>query len=355
MLITVLALLGAPSPPMATHPDSGVRVEVDSSRHEVSIVTEPYDLQPLPAGGMAALMRNVVEPVHRFRWPVDGWLRGSRLVITDSAGRPIDQRLVHHVNLINFSRRQLFYPLYERLLALGEETGEIHLPRTVGVPVTAGSTMGFVIMWDDRTGAPLHGVRARLVLDWTPADQEPRPVDVFPVYLDVHDPVGRSAAFDLPPGRTTFHADYTLPISGRIIAVGGHIHDHGTGISLEDISSGRPRTVVHLNTRLGPDGHIQSVERKYPGIADAGIHLTAGHRYRIIGTYENPTGRTIRDGAMVHLIYLFTPDRRTDWPSLASAGAGLAADLAWLDRPAPTTTAPARAGMDAMPRAGADR
>ena len=43
--------------------------------------------------------------------------------------------------------------------------------------------------------------------------------------------------------------------------------------------------------------------------ADAGIHLTAGRRYRITGTSDNPTGRTIRDGVMAHLIYLFTADR----------------------------------------------
>ncbi|HEU5358663.1 MAG TPA: hypothetical protein VFU45_06075, partial [Gemmatimonadales bacterium] len=200
--------------------------------------------------------------------------------------------------------------------------------------------MGFVIMWDDRAGAPIRGVRARLTLEWTPANQLPRPVDVLPVYLDVRDPVGRSAAFDLPAGRSTFHADYTLPTSGRIIAVGGHLHDYGIGISLDDITSGTPRNVVRLGTRLDPSGAIESVDRRYPGIAGAGIHLAAGHRYRITGSYDNPTGRTIPDGAMVHLIYLFTPDRTDDWPSMASADSGLAADLAWLDRPAPAEHVP---------------
>ncbi|HSC58819.1 MAG TPA: hypothetical protein VLC11_04605 [Gemmatimonadales bacterium] len=334
MLIPLLAVVLYAQRPAPPAPEQGVQVVVDSGRHEVSIVTGPYDLTPAPPGDMAE-MHHEVQPVLRFRWPVDGWLRGSRLVITDAFGHPLDHRLVHHLNLINFSRRQLFYPLYERLLALGEETGSIDLPRTVGVPVRAGMPMGFVIMWDDRTGAPIRGVRARLILEWTPANQQPRPVDVLPVYLDVRDPVGRSAAFDLPAGRSTFHADYTLPTSGRIIAVGGHIHDYGTGITLDDITSGTPRNVVRLGTRLDPSGAIESVDRRYPGIAGAGIHLTAGHRYRITGSYDNPTGRTIPDGAMVHLIYLFTPDRTADWPSMASADSGLAADLAWLDRPPP--------------------
>lgn len=354
MLIPLLTVLVSAAPPSTPPADSGVRVEVDSGRDEVSIIVGPFDLTPMPPGGMA-MMHTVVQPVLRFRWPVDGWLRGARLVITDADGHPLDQRLVHHLNLINFSRRQLIYPLYERLLALGEETGNIMLPRTVGVPVSAGTPMGIVVMWDDRTGAPIRGVRARLVLAWTPAAQLPRPVDVFPVYLDVHDPVGRTAAFDLPPGRTSFQADYTLPISGRIVAAGGHIHDYGTGISLDDVTAGRPRTLLHLGTRLDRAGHIESIDRRYPGIAGAGIRLTAGHRYRITGTYDNPTGETIRDGAMVHLIYLFTPDRTADWPSMASADSGLAADLAWLDRPGPARRASTPAGMGAMPRSGGDR
>ena len=58
---------------------------------------------------------------------------------------------------------------------------------------------------------------------------------------------------------------------------------------------------------------------------------------------------------MVHLIYLFTPDRSADWPSMASADSGLAADLAWLDRPGPARAASMHAGMGAMPSTGGDR
>ncbi|MGH7591292.1 MAG: hypothetical protein ACREL2_07610, partial [Gemmatimonadales bacterium] len=268
MLIPLLAVLASLPQSAVPRVDSGVRVTVDSSRHEVSITVGPFDLTPVAPGGMA-MMHQIVQPVRRFRWPVDGWLRGSKLVITDAEGHSLDPHLVHHLNLINFSRRQLIYPLYERLLALGEETGEITLPRTIGVPVTAGAPMGFVIMWDDRTGLPIRGVQARLVLKWTPAEQLPRPVEVYPVYLDVRDPVGRTAAFDLPPGRTSFHADYTFPIGGRIIAAGGHIHDYGTSISLDDITSGQPRNVIRLDTHLAPDGHIESIDRAYPGVAGA--------------------------------------------------------------------------------------
>ena len=51
----------------------------------------------------------------RFEWPVDGWFRGFSIEIVDAAGKPIDRRLVHHLIAINFDRRQLLYPSYERI------------------------------------------------------------------------------------------------------------------------------------------------------------------------------------------------------------------------------------------------
>lgn len=328
MLFPLLSLLAAA--PMA--PDTVLRISVDSSRHVVVIATEAADIEPMTAAGMV-MMHEHPAPISHFTFPVSGWLHGAHLELADSAGRPLPTSLIHHLNLVNFSRRQLLYPAYERTLALGEETGDISLPKTVGVPISAGTPMGLVITYANLTGKTIPRVRARLVLDWTPANQLPRPVNVLPVYMDVVDPIGRSAAFDLPAGRSTFHADYTLPLTGRIVGVGGHIHDYGTGISLEDVTGSAPHVVVRLGTRLRPDGTIVSVDRKFPGIAGDGIRLTAGRHYRVVGTYDNPTGHTIEDGAMVHLIYLFVPERMQDWPAPDASNPELRLDRQRLDHP----------------------
>ena len=60
-------------------------------------------------GGME-WMQMVDSPLLRFVWPVDGWVRGVKLRIVDKGGHPISRRLVHHINVVNFGRRQLFYP-----------------------------------------------------------------------------------------------------------------------------------------------------------------------------------------------------------------------------------------------------
>ena len=334
MILSLLSLLCAAS----AAPDTGLRVSVDSSRHIVIVAPEAIDVAPMPAGGMVT-MHHHPAPMSHFTFPVSGWLRGAHLELEDSAGRALPPSLIHHLNLVNFSRRQLLYPAYERTLALGEETGEISLPRTVGVPISAGTPMGIVIAYANTTGRTIHGVRARLLLDWTPANQLPQPVNVLPVYMDVVDPIGRSAAFDLPSGPSSYHADFTLPLTGRIIGVGGHLHDYGTGISLEDVTDHAPQVVVHLGTTLRSDGTIVSVDRKFPGVAGDGIRVTAGRRYRVTGTYDNPTGHPIEDGAMVHLIYLLVPDRMQDWPAADPSDPQLQLDRQRLDHPPMGTAA----------------
>jgi hypothetical protein len=47
---------------------------------------------------------------------VDGWFRGFRVELTDAAGRPVSSRVIHHMIMVNFSRRQLVYAAAERLM-----------------------------------------------------------------------------------------------------------------------------------------------------------------------------------------------------------------------------------------------
>ena len=46
-------------------------------------------------------------PVDSFAWPVEGWFRGFKLQVRESAGRPLPRRLLHHLVMINDDRRQL--------------------------------------------------------------------------------------------------------------------------------------------------------------------------------------------------------------------------------------------------------
>jgi hypothetical protein len=265
-----------------------------------------------------------------FAWPLDGWLRGVALELTDTAGRPLPRRLVHHVNVVNFGRRQLFYPAVERTLALGQETEDITLPKTVGIPVARGMQMGLILAWHNPDTAAVSGVMVRLRLTWTPTNQVPRPVSVLPAYLDVVDPVASPVDFDLPAGRQAFSAEHVMPIAARIIGVGGHVHDHGLDITLDAVRGRAESRVLRVTTRRDANGRVLGVERQLPGVRGRGIKLEAGTTYRVTGRYDNPTGRTIPKGAMVHLVMLLAPERLEAWPKVDATDARHASDVAWL-------------------------
>ncbi|HJS48071.1 MAG TPA: hypothetical protein VJ773_08825 [Gemmatimonadales bacterium] len=305
-----------------------LRVAVDSGRKEVALVAGPFDI-PGGGGEHAHHAHEMEYPVLRFEWPTDGWLRGFRLEVTDGDGRQLDRRLIHHLNVVNFGRRQLFYPAVERTLAIGQETEDIVLPATIGVPITRGTPMGLIVAWHNESPEPVVDVRVTLRIVWSPTNQMPRPVDVLPVYADVIYPIGRNANFDLPPGASTFSADLTMPLAGRIIGAGGHGHDYGRRITFVEVAP-EEKTILDLGVTLDGEGRLLEIERKLPGLWGAGTRLAAGATYRLTGTYQNPTGATIPEGAMVHLAMMFAPERLADWPRLDPADPDTRKDLAFL-------------------------
>ncbi len=326
-------------------PKQSLTVRVDSARHEVILTAGAYDLDAgggdnhpgMAMGGMTGMGMDAMMPgmsvsgLLEFDWPVDGWARGVRLKIVDGKGNPLPRRLIHHVNVVNFARRQLLYPMPERMIAMGQETEDIHLPASVGIPVRAGMPMALLVMWDNESAHPLTGVTLQMTVEYLPSNMTPRPLSVLPLYMDVVYPVARDVDFDLPAGKSEKAAGFTFPISGRIIGVGGHEHDFGTGISLFDVSGARPRRIVQLNTRLGPDGRMLSIQRLLPGVTGSGIRLQQGRKYRLVGTYDNPTGKELVKGAMIHMASLFAPDHIDQWPAVPANDSDYESDIKRLD------------------------
>lgn len=340
-LPTLAFAQAAPATTPAPTPGSDLlRVSVDSGKKEVLLLAGPFDIEGGGGSGHVHHEHEMEYPVIRFAWPTDGWLRGFRLEVTDGDGNPIDRRLIHHLNLVNFGRRQLFYPAVERTLAVGQETGDITLPATIGVPITAGTPMGLIVAWHNEKPEPVIDVMVRLTLIWSPTNQMPRPKDVIFVYADVLYPIGRNANFDLPAGPSSFTREFEMTVSGRVLGAGGHLHDYGREIRFERLGEGGrgaggggqedAETIIRLPAKSDATGRLAEIGRTLPGIWGQGIRLKAGERYRLIGTYLNPTGEAITEGAMVHLAMMFTPDRLSDWPALDLSNPDTQKDLAFL-------------------------
>lgn len=338
LVITLPARAGAQHQPALHQPE--LNISVDSGRKVVTIEAGPFSIpagqhSDIP-GGQAQPTRDHHDASHSrtpfltFDWPTDGWLRGVKLRITDSDGNALPRELIHHINLVNLNRRQLFYPAAERTVALGQETEDIHLPATVGIPISSGTSMGVVLAWHNTSQTAHEGVTVTLDVEWLPHNTAPRPLSVMPVYLDVRYPIGQPVDFDLPAGRQEFSADFTMPIDGRVIAAGGHLHDYGLGLELTEVRDDGERSLIELGTTRDSAGRVSAVERQYPGIRGRGIRLSEGRTYRMKGRYDNTSGELLHKGAMVHLILLFAPEEPTDWPGVDTTEKDFNADLAWL-------------------------
>jgi hypothetical protein len=315
-----------------TPPAPVVTVAVDSSRHELIVTSGPFDLPNMPPMDDHAMMDLGMSHdtrLQRFEWPVDGWFRGFRVQLVDGRGREVPPHVMHHMIMVNFSRRQLLYSAAERLMGTGTETEEVSVPKTIGVPMKPGMKLGMYIAWHNDTGKDLEGVHLKLTMLWTPKNQNPPPVNALPIYMDVNLTVGGTNTFDVPPGQSAKAYEFSLPVGGRLLGVGGHMHDYGSRVRLEDVESGKVLTQVVAQRDSA--GKLVKVTRKLFGVSGEGLKLKAKRRYRVVGEYDNPTGKTLVKGAMASMVGLFVPDNMKRWPAVDHRDPIYRRDLASLE------------------------
>jgi hypothetical protein len=293
-------------------------VEVDSNRHEVVLTVGPLGPDG-PArehhqhGSAHADAPTTLFGWERFRWPVDGWLRGFRLSAS-ACGRPAESRsTLHHLIIANLARRQLIHPAMERLFAVGSETPDVVLPKTVGIPLSQGTPLAIRIAWSPPPGEPC-AVTYRLALLWSPKNLVPEPTSVLPFYVDVyHEDVLASNVFSLPPGRSVQSLDFRLPTSGRLLAAGAHLHWLGKQVALVELGGGD--TLSRLRAQPDSESNTLRIERRLYGVGGRGLKLEGNADYRVVSEYFNPADSVLPDGGMAHFVGLFAPDRSAAWPA----------------------------------------
>ncbi len=151
---------------------------------------------------------------------------------------------------------------------------------------------------------------------------------VLPMYVDVNNHIGGVTTFDVPAGKSTKSADFTFPLSGRLIGIGGHLHDYGVAVRFEDAETGK--VLVRLKSDRDANGEISKVGRFIWGFHEEALPIEANHRYRVVAEYDNPTGKSIPAGGMGHINGVFSPDDMSQWPVLDLANADIKRDIAAL-------------------------
>jgi hypothetical protein len=275
----------------------------DRSRREVVVELPAVDL---PAGGHEGIEQPA--PVEAVI-PADVWMQGYTIEILDFEGNEVPRQVVHHINLMQPDRRDLFTPVMLRVGAVGQETADQRLPWFLGYRMHGGSRLLVTAMLHNPTGRSYQGVRVRVRIPYRPVGAVPASTPIMPMYLDVV-PHGTTHAYDLPPGRSERSWEGRPAVSGRIVGLGAHLHRYGVLLRLEDVTAGR--TLWEARPSTDSSGEIVSIPTRT--FIMGRPRLEVGHTYRLTAVYENPTGETIPGGAMGALAGAVIPDDERRWP-----------------------------------------
>jgi hypothetical protein len=321
--VMVLALLFAPlsaANAVQVVDDPELKTWVDEEHKEFVVTGGPFHL---PAGTMSPDMmagehdsgghshdESARTPMMKVEWPIEGFMEGWKMRLYEPDGTEVPQEILHHFVGVNFDRRQLVYPVVERFLAVGQETADVELPALVGLPLEKGTELGFYAMWSNTLGRDLD-VYFELRL---PYSETAPALSVLPIYLDVNNVIGESSTYDLPPGESLKEFEFEVPVEGSLLIVGGHLHDYGKWVRLENAETGE--VLVQIDADFDESGQVSGMEREILGFGENALYMRPGKKYRLVARYVNPTNHLMPDAAMGHMMGAFAPADYSRWPGV---------------------------------------
>jgi len=263
-------------------------------------------------------------PIQVAQIPVDGWLHGFEVVMEDGDGNALPMDLLHHVNFIDPDKRDVFAPIARRVLAAGRETNRKKLPALLGYPIQAGDRMIISSMFANPVGRDFDQAYLRVRVFYSlEEDGFMQPRDVYPFYLDVMGPVG-AKDFAVPPGLTTHAYEASPAIDGRILGIGGHLHDHARVLRLEDVTAGK--VLWEAEPQYDARGRLTGVSEDLLWMT-GGIRVKPDHVYRIYVEYDNPLPHAAPDGGMGEIGGVIWASKDVVWPEFRRDDPVYVADL----------------------------
>lgn len=279
--------------------DAGISVRHDSAASEFTVRVGPLRLPEGAGHGQVAQAPNLHVAV-----PVDGWLVSYRPRLVDGGGERVPGRLLHHVAFWSEERPDFLCPgKDEHVFGSGGEMNVWPALPGVGYPVREGDRIRVNTMFHNPTDTAYGEVYLEVDVGYRTRSGAAEPLaPVYPVWLDVRK-CGASS-YDLAPGTNLDSATFVMPYAGRLLGLGGHLHDYGRSVRVVDLT--RDREVATLEARLDELGRILSMP-VVPFLATGGYELAEGDSLRVSARYENPTGRRLEAGAMGIAVGYFRP------------------------------------------------
>jgi hypothetical protein len=277
-------------------------VVLDAKTDEKShIITLRIGPMTLPAN--TSHMKMPQPPDLVWTVPMTGWLLAYHPKLVDASGNSVPGAVLHHVAFWNENRSDFLCPNKEEHIfgAGGELTDWAQIPG-FGYRVEKGDQIRIETMIHNPSATSYEKVFLEISIPYAD-DATPAPVkNAYPAWMDVAS-CGNSG-YDLPPGASKKTGTVPVQYSGILLGVGGHLHDYGQQLTLEDSTTKDP--VAVLPAKTDAQGHLISIP-VVTFFQTGGYHFAAGDKLTITATYNNLTGKLLRDGAMGIVVGYFVP------------------------------------------------
>jgi hypothetical protein len=234
---------------------------------------------------------------------IDGWLLGYTPRLVDASGDAVPGTVLHHVAFWNENRPDfLCQNKEEHIFGAGSEMTNWAAIPGYGYAVKMGDKIRVETMVHNPTATSYDKVYLEVTIPIQYATAAPALRNFYPAWMDVKS--CGSSGYNLPAGKSEMRGIVTVRYDGVLLGVGGHMHDYGKQIVLEDVT--RKETVATLEAKVDEQGHLLEMPVKM-FLQDGGYKFSAGDQLRISATYDNPTGELLREGAMGIVVGYFVP------------------------------------------------
>ena len=244
-------------------------------------------------------------PDQVWQIPFDGWLLAYHPKLVDAAGNAVPGTLLHHTAFWNESRSDFLCPnKEEHIFGAGSEMTDWAEIPGYGYHVQKGDKIRIETMVYNPTAISYNKVYLEVDIPFQDATASAAQwKNVYPAWMDVKS--CGSSGYDIPAGKSEKSGTVTVKYDGVLLGVGGHLHDYGREIVLEDTT--RKETVATLDAKVDEKGMLESVPVKL-FVEEGGFKFSAGDVLKTTATYDNPTGKLLREGAMGIAVGYFVPN-----------------------------------------------
>ncbi len=275
-------------------------VKVDAATHIVTLREGPMTL---PAN--TSHMKMPQPPDLVWQIPVDGWLLAYHPKLVDASGNAVPGTLLHHTAFWNENRADFLCPnKEEHIFGAGSEMTDWAEVSGYGYRVQKGDKIRIETMVYNPTETSYDKVYLEVAIPYQGATESgaaPRK-NVYPAWMDVK--ACGDSSYDVKPGKSEQAGVVVVKYDGVLLGVGGHLHDYGRQVVLQDVS--HKETVATLDARVDAQGHLEAVPVKL-FLQEGGYKFAANDVLKISATYDNPTGKLLREGAMGIAVGYFVP------------------------------------------------